>query len=108
MDRLDPLKARKAYSMQCKALCCSPVMAVQLVTRVPDELVAAVDKLVEEGAFGSRSEVVREGLTGVVERQRRAAIGEAIVDGYRVRPQDGDGLGLTDAAGAAMIAEEPW
>jgi Arc/MetJ-type ribon-helix-helix transcriptional regulator len=83
-------------------------MTVQLVTRVPDDLLAAVDKLVAEGVFGSRSEAVRAGLAVVLERQRREATGKAIADGYRRIPQQDDDLTWTDAASAAMIAEEPW
>jgi Arc/MetJ-type ribon-helix-helix transcriptional regulator len=83
-------------------------MTVQLVTRVPDDVIAAVDKLVQEGVFQSRSEAVRAGLAVVVERQRRAATGRAIADGYRQMPQRGDDLAWTDAASVAMIAEEPW
>jgi putative addiction module CopG family antidote len=83
-------------------------MAVQFVTRVPDDIAKAIDGLVDAGVYASRSEVVRAGLEAVVERDRRAAIGRAIVDGYRRVPQDGDDLAWSDAATAAMIAEEPW
>jgi len=83
-------------------------MAVQFVTRVPDAVAEAVDGLVAAGAFASRSDVVRAGLEAVVERERRAAIGRSIVDGYRRVPQDADDLPWSDAASSAMIAEEPW
>jgi Arc/MetJ-type ribon-helix-helix transcriptional regulator len=83
-------------------------MAVQLVTRVPDAVAAAVDDLVRDGVFSSRSEAVRAGLDAVVERERRAAVGRSIVDGYRRIPQEEDDLAWPDAASAAMIAEEPW
>jgi len=83
-------------------------MTVQLVTRVPDQLVTAVDALVHQGAFDSRSDVVRAGLAMVVEARRRSATGRAIVDGYRRIPQTGDDLSWSDAASAAMIAQEPW
>jgi Arc/MetJ-type ribon-helix-helix transcriptional regulator len=83
-------------------------MTIQLVTRVPDDVIAAVDKLVHEGVFRSRSEAVRAGLAVVVERQRRAATGRAIADGYRRLPQREDDLAWADAASAAMIAEDPW
>ena len=53
--------------------------------------------------FASRSEAVRAGLEAVVDRARRA-----IVDGNRRMPQDEDDLAWSDAATAAMIAEEPW
>jgi Arc/MetJ-type ribon-helix-helix transcriptional regulator len=83
-------------------------MTVQLVTRVPDALAEAVDGLVEDGTFGSRSDAVRAGLETVVDRARRDAIGRAIADGYRRIPQDEDDLAWADAATSAMIAEEPW
>lgn len=83
-------------------------MSVQLVTRVSDGLAEAVDGLVREGVFRSRSDAVRAGLEAVIERERRAAVGHAIVEGYRRLPQDADDLGWSDAATAAMIAEEPW
>jgi Arc/MetJ-type ribon-helix-helix transcriptional regulator len=83
-------------------------MAVQLVTRVPDALARAVDDLVGAGVFRSRSEAVRIGLENVLERERRAATGRAIVEGYRRVPQEGDDLAWPEAATSAMIADEPW
>ncbi len=81
---------------------------VQLVTRIPDEIAAAIDDLVAARVFASRSEAVRAGLEAVIERERRAAIGQAIVDGYTRVPQDQEDIQWPDAATAAMIAEEPW
>ena len=83
-------------------------MTVQLVTRVPDDLAAAIDELVREGVFESRSEAVRAGLGAMIERRQRAAVGRAIADGYRRVPQASDELTWSDAASASMIAEEPW
>lgn len=83
-------------------------MTVQLVTRVPDEIARRVDDLVRQGVFASRSDAVRAGLEAVIDRARRAAVGRAIVDGYERIPQDADDLAWSDAATAAMIAEEPW
>lgn len=83
-------------------------MTVQLVTRVPEDVVAEIDDLVREGVFASRSDAVRVGLAALVDRQRRAAIGQAIVDGYRRAPQAAAEVAWPDTASAAMIAEEPW
>lgn len=83
-------------------------MTTQLVARVPDDLAEAVDELVRAGVYASRSEAVRAGLDAVIDRQRRAAINDAIVDGYRRIPQQADDLAWSDRATAAMIAEEPW
>jgi Arc/MetJ-type ribon-helix-helix transcriptional regulator len=83
-------------------------VTVQLVTRVPDDVAEAVDRLVEIGVFASRSDAVRAGLEAVVDRARRDGIGRAIAEGYRRIPQDADDLAWSDAATSAMIAEEPW
>lgn len=80
----------------------------QLVTRVDDELMAAVDALVAEGVVASRSEAVRVGLARLVDRHRRDAIGAGIRAGYRTRPQAEAEVGWADEATVRMIAEEPW
>jgi len=80
----------------------------QLVTRLDDELVAAVDDLVSAGVVSSRSQAVRIGLQQLLERHRRKEIGARIVAGYRARPQADDELGWSDDSSIRMIAEEPW
>ncbi len=88
----------------CYAIC----MTVQLVARIPDKVAGAVDDLVRAGVYASRSEAVRAGLDAVIDQQRRARVGQAIVAGYRTTPQQHDDLAWSDAASAAMMAEEPW
>ena len=80
----------------------------QLVTRVADDLAAAVDDLVAAGVVASRSEAVRLGLERLVDRYRRDRVGAAIVEGYRRHPQDEAEVGWADAASVRMISDEPW
>jgi Arc/MetJ-type ribon-helix-helix transcriptional regulator len=80
----------------------------QLVTRVEDGLVAAVDELVAAGVVESRSEAVRLGLERLVERFRRDRIGAEIVEGYRRWPQGDAEVGWADAATRRMIRDESW
>lgn len=80
----------------------------QMVTRVDDDLAAAVDRLVEAGVVASRSEAVRLGLERLVDRFRRDEIGARITRGYRTRPQNEAELGWTDESSVRMIADEPW
>ena len=75
---------------------------------MPSDLICAIDDLVKMGVFASRSDAVRAGLIAVVDRQRRVAVGQVIADGYRRIPQTDDETSWSDAASAAMIAEEPW
>ena len=83
-------------------------MAQQLVTRVSDELAAAVDELVADGVAASRSDAVRLGLDRLIDSHHRRVIGQAIVAGYQRAPQTDDEVGWADAATVRMIAEEPW
>ena len=80
----------------------------QLVTRVDDELVTAIDQLIADGAAESRSDAVRQGLQWMADRHRRTRTGEAIAEGYRRLPQADDETGWADQATIDMIAEEPW
>lgn len=80
----------------------------QLVTRVADDLVTAVDELVAAGVVASRSEAVRLGLERLVDRYRRDEIGARIANGYRARPQSEAEVAWADESTLRMIAEEPW
>ena len=80
----------------------------QLVTRVDDHLVAAIDAMVDSGMVASRSDAVRLALTRFVDQQTRADIGARIVKGYMQTPQTDEEIGWADAATARMIADEPW
>jgi Arc/MetJ-type ribon-helix-helix transcriptional regulator len=80
----------------------------QLVARLPDDLLAEVDRLVADGVVGSRSEAVRMGLERLVDQQRRRQVGNAIVDAYRRRPQTDEELAGLDEATRALVDEEPW
>jgi Arc/MetJ-type ribon-helix-helix transcriptional regulator len=89
------------------ARCYAECMA-QLVTRVDDELVAAVDDLVAMGVVSSRSDAVRLGLQQLLDRHRRDRIGARIIESYRARPQDAGDIGWADESSIRMIADEPW
>lgn len=80
----------------------------QLVARIDDDLLDAVDALVAEGHVGSRSEAVRVALRELVEGRRRQRTAEDIIAGYTARPQTDAEVGWADVATLAMIAEEPW
>lgn len=61
----------------------------QLVTRVDDELAAAVDRLVDMGEVVSRSDAVRIALEALIDERRRAAIGRRTIEGYQRVPERG-------------------
>lgn len=80
----------------------------QLVTRIDEELAAAVDELVTAGVVASRSEAVRVGLQRLIDRHRRDQIGARIRAGYVATPQGEADVGWADDSTARMIADEPW
>jgi Arc/MetJ-type ribon-helix-helix transcriptional regulator len=80
----------------------------QVVTRLDAGLLAAVDRLVEDGVVASRSDAVRLGLEKLVEEIRRAGIAASIVEGYRRTPQTSDELRRADEGLRALLVEEPW
>jgi Arc/MetJ-type ribon-helix-helix transcriptional regulator len=77
-------------------------------TRVSDELLAQVDELVAEGVVESRADAVRVGLRAIVDVHRRRKTGDAVVAGYRARPQTASEISWADGATMDMIAGEPW
>lgn len=81
---------------------------MQLVTKVDEQLVAAIDALIDGTIYHSRSDVVREGLRRLVDDARRSARRDAIERGYRNSPETAEELEHARRSGAAMIAEEPW
>jgi Arc/MetJ-type ribon-helix-helix transcriptional regulator len=80
----------------------------QLVTRLDDQLVEQIDALIAGGVVASRSEAVRLALTRLIDDHRRRQLGNAIVEGYRSRPQTDDELAGIDDATRSLIEEEPW
>ena len=80
----------------------------QLVTRIDDRLAGAMDALVDEGRYESRSEIVRAAIGELLDRLRREAVGRQILDGYRRIPETERELAEARAATIALVEDEPW
>jgi Arc/MetJ-type ribon-helix-helix transcriptional regulator len=80
----------------------------QVVTRLDEQLVADLDRLVAAGDFASRSEGVRVALERLVDEQRRHRIGAEIVAGYERYPETDEEIAHAEQLTRASIAEEPW
>ncbi len=81
---------------------------MQLVTRIDEDLAAAVDELIDAGVVENRSQAVRLGLERLVDSHRRRDVGQRIVEGYCRVPQTDAEVGWADESTRRMIAEEPW
>ena len=80
----------------------------QLVTRIDDNLAALLDDLIADGVVESRSDAVRRGLHALIDQHRRRRTAEAIIRGYRDRPQVDEDVAWADQATIQMIRDEPW
>jgi len=76
--------------------------------KLPDRLVGELDRLVEAGAFDSRSPAVRSGMEAMVAARRREDVDRQYRDaGARVPETDAE---LSEACRLAVdaIHDEPW
>jgi len=83
-------------------------MTTQIAVKLPDRLVGELDRLVEAGAFDSRSQAVRSGLEAMVAARRREDLDRRYRDAVaRVPERDAE---LSDAHRLAVdaIHDEPW
>jgi Arc/MetJ-type ribon-helix-helix transcriptional regulator len=83
-------------------------MTDQLAIRVTNELMESIDKLVAQGRFLTRADLVRTAVAVFVEREQRRSIGEAIAQGYQRMPQTDEDLAEATARAIRSIHEEPW
>jgi Arc/MetJ-type ribon-helix-helix transcriptional regulator len=83
-------------------------MSEQYAIRIPDDLAAGLEELVDSGRFPTRAEAFRVALESLIETERRRRVGEAIAEGYRRVPQDDDEVADATRAAIRSIHEEPW
>lgn len=83
-------------------------MTTQLAIRIDDSDAQELDEVVRTGRYATRTDAVRAAITDFLDRERRAAIGRQIADGYRAVPQTDDELAGLAALARDMVTEEPW
>lgn len=83
-------------------------MTKQIAVKLPDELVSALDQLIEHGAFASRSHAVRSGLETMINARRREELDRRYRDAAAQLPETREEI--ADAARLAVeaINDEPW
>lgn len=83
-------------------------MTTQIAVKLSDELVDAVDRLVAEGHFASRSAAVRSGLDHITRRAREERLERAFADGFRRIPEEPGELQDARRLAVDAIEDEPW
>ena len=83
-------------------------MTVRISVRIPDELHHELDQLVQAGVHHTRAEAIRAAITAYVTSERRRAVDEAIVEGYRrIPPTEHEEAWVTEST-REMLTEEQW
>ncbi len=83
-------------------------MTTQIAVKLPDRLIVELDRLVEAGAFDSRSQAVRAGLEGVVTARRRDDVDQQYRDASARVPETDAELSDANRLAVDAIHDEPW
>jgi len=83
-------------------------MTIQIAVKLPDGLVHEIDRLVEGGAFASRSQAVRSGLEALVAARRREDIDRRYAEAMVRCPETDDEMAEATRLAIDSIHEEPW
>jgi Arc/MetJ-type ribon-helix-helix transcriptional regulator len=80
-------------------------MPVQVAIRLPDDLVAEVDRLVHDGTFESRSQAIRSGSEAIVAGRRRQELERRYAE---AAPETEQELAEATRLAVESIHAEPW
>ncbi len=83
-------------------------MTIQIAIKLPDQLVAEMDRLVRQGTFTSRTQAVRAGVEAVIHEQHRHEISERFRSGFARWPETEAELADAQRLAIDAIHEEPW
>lgn len=83
-------------------------MTVQVAVKLPDELAAELDRLVQSGAFDSRSEALRAGLEEVIATREHELLRERYREAMARHPETAKEIADARRLAAEAIEEEPW
>ncbi len=83
-------------------------MTTQIAVKLSEELLAAVDRLVENHRFASRSDIVRAGLQRMIADDAAATLDRAFTDGYARHPDSDADIRRATTLAIESIEDEPW
>jgi Arc/MetJ-type ribon-helix-helix transcriptional regulator len=83
-------------------------MTVQVAVKLPDGLASELDRLVEGGAFDSRSQALRAGLETIISARQRAQLDARYRDALARVPETSQEIAEAAHLAVEAIHEEPW
>lgn len=83
-------------------------MSTQIAVKLPDEVVLAVDRMVDGGTFGSRSQAVRAALESLLQQSESARVRQAFARGFQRHPERPDEMSDARRLAIDAIEDEPW
>lgn len=83
-------------------------MSTQIAVKLPETTLAALDRLVANGRFQSRSEAVRVSLDRVLREARAEELDRAFAAGFTRHPERPDELAEAQRLAVDAIEDEPW
>jgi Arc/MetJ-type ribon-helix-helix transcriptional regulator len=83
-------------------------MTTQIAVKLPDDLSAALDDMVERGVYASRSEAVRAAVAALVRRAAAERIDRAFAQGFNRHPERPEELADATRLAVEAIEDEPW
>lgn len=83
-------------------------MTIQIAVKLPDEVVAGLDRLVGDGRYPNRSQVVRRALELLLSADGRHRIDSAFARGFAEHPESPAELSDAMRLAREAIDDEPW
>ncbi len=83
-------------------------MTTQIAVKLPDPLLADIDRMVAKGEFESRSDAVRHAVASLVRGDERRRIDEAFAEAFRRVPDTQQEIDEATRLALESIHDEPW
>lgn len=83
-------------------------MTAQIAVKLPEALLREVDRLVERGAFDSRSQAIRTGIEAIVDARRRQEFDQRYRNAFARVPETTEEVAEATRLALESIHDEPW
>ncbi len=83
-------------------------MTIQIAVKLPDALVGELDRLVQGGAFKSRSQAIRSGVEAMLTVRERQERDQRYRDAVARHPETDEEMSDATRLAADAIRAEPW